>query len=77
MDRIRADGLSSSSFGPEEAFRALGQHTYLAIFLAIVTAFTDSIISYAYTRIFEHFPHGGGSYILFPLIPSVKQSDMA
>ena len=27
---LGADGLSSSSYGPEEAFRALGQHTYLA-----------------------------------------------
>jgi hypothetical protein len=29
---LGADGLSSSSYGPEEAFRALGQHTYLAVF---------------------------------------------
>ncbi len=27
---LGADGLSSSAYGPEEAFRALGQHTYLA-----------------------------------------------
>ncbi|MEN6617780.1 MAG: APC family permease [Syntrophorhabdus sp.] len=61
---LGADGLSSSSYGPEEAFRALGQHTYLAIFLAIATAFTVLIISYAYSRIIEHFPHGGGGYIV-------------
>jgi amino acid transporter len=61
---LGADGLSSSSYGPEEAFRALGQHTYLAIFLAIATAFTVMIISYAYSRIIEHFPHGGGGYIV-------------
>jgi len=57
---LGADGLSSSSYGPEEAFRALGQHTYLAISLALATAFTVVVISYAYSRIIEHFPQGGG-----------------
>ena len=28
---LGADGLSSSSYGPDEAFRTLGQHTYLAV----------------------------------------------
>lgn len=61
---LGADGLSSSSYGPEEAFKTLGEHTYLAIFLALATAFTVFIISYAYSRIIEHFPHGGGGYIV-------------
>ena len=61
---LGADGLSSSSYGPEEAFRALGPHTYLAVFLALATALTVFIISYAYSRIIEHFPHGGGGYIV-------------
>ncbi len=61
---LGADGLSSSSYGPEEAFRALGQHTYLAVFLALATSITVFIISYAYSRIIEHFPHGGGGYIV-------------
>ena len=61
---LGADGLSSSSYGPEEAFRALGSHTYLALFLALATALTVFIISYAYSRIIEHFPHGGGGYIV-------------
>jgi len=61
---LGADGLSSSSYGPEEAFRALGQHAYLAVLLALATAFTVFIISYAYSRIIEHFPHGGGGYIV-------------
>ena len=61
---LGADGLSSSSYGPEEAFRALGQHTYLAVFLALATSLTVFIISYAYSRIIEHFPHGGGGYIV-------------
>jgi len=61
---LGADGLSSSSYGPEEAFRALGQHTYLAVALAFATAFTVFIISFAYSRIIEHFPSGGGGYIV-------------
>jgi amino acid transporter len=61
---LGADGLSSSSYGPEEAFRHLGSHTYLALILALATAFTVFIISYAYSRIIEHFPYGGGGYIV-------------
>jgi amino acid transporter len=61
---LGADGLSSSSYGPEEAFRALGDHTYLAVFLAAATAITVGVISYTYSRIIEHFPHGGGGYIV-------------
>ena len=61
---LGADGLSSSAYGPEEAFRALGEHTYLALFLALATALTVFIISYAYSRIIEHFPTGGGGYIV-------------
>ena len=61
---LGADGLSSSSYGPSEAFRALGGHMYLAIFLALATAVTVFVISYAYTRIIEHFPSGGGGYIV-------------
>jgi len=61
---LGADGLSSSSYGPEEAYRALGTHTYLAVMLGVATAVTVFIISYAYSRIIEHFPHGGGGYIV-------------
>ncbi|HEX7539455.1 MAG TPA: APC family permease [Syntrophales bacterium] len=61
---LGADGLSSSSYGPEEAFKALGPHTYLAVFLALATALTVIVISYAYSRIIEHFPHGGGGYVV-------------
>ena len=42
---LGADGLSSSSYGPEEAFKTLGSHTYLAVFLALATALTVLIIS--------------------------------
>jgi amino acid transporter len=61
---LGADGLSSSSYGPEEAFRALGEHTYLAIPIALMTAVTILIISTCYSRIIERFPHGGGGYIV-------------
>jgi amino acid transporter len=61
---LGADGLSSSSYGPEEAFRAIGGHLYLALFLALATALTVFIISYTYSKIIERFPHGGGGYIV-------------
>jgi amino acid transporter len=59
---LGADGLSSSCYGPEEAFLALSQHTELAILLAIATAATVFIISLAYTQVIELFPDGGGGY---------------
>jgi amino acid transporter len=61
---LGADGLSSSSYGPEEAYKVIVGHTYLAIFLAIATALTVFIISYTYSKIIEQFPHGGGGYIV-------------
>ncbi len=61
---LGADGLSSSSYGPEEAFRALGAHSYISVFIGLATALTVFIIAYAYSRIIEHFPHGGGGYIV-------------
>ncbi len=59
---LGADGISSSCYGPEEAFLALGTHEELAIYLAIAIAFTVFIISYAYTQVIELFPNGGGGY---------------
>jgi amino acid transporter len=61
---LGADGLSSSAYGPEEAFRALHGHTYLAFGLAAATALTVLIISAGYSRIIEEFPHGGGGYLV-------------
>ncbi len=61
---LGADGLSSSAYGPEESFRAIGEHHYLAVALAVAIAFTVFIISYAYSRIVEHFPFGGGGYVV-------------
>lgn len=61
---LGADGLSSSAYGPEEAYRTLGSHTYLAIFIALSMIITILVISYSYSKIIEHFPHGGGGYIV-------------
>jgi amino acid transporter len=61
---LGADGLSSSAYGPEEAFLALGEHTYLAIALAVATAVTVLIISASYSSIIEQFPTGGGGYVV-------------
>lgn len=59
---IGADGLSSANYGPEEAFLALADHTHLAVFLAMATAFTVFLIAAAYTQVIELFPNGGGGY---------------
>ena len=59
---IGADGLSSSAYGPAEAFLALGTHSQLALYLAIATAFTVFVISLAYNQVIELFPNGGGGY---------------
>jgi amino acid transporter len=59
---LGADGLSSSAYGPEEAFRALGAHTHLGLYMAVVTAATVFIISLGYNQVIELFPTGGGGY---------------
>lgn len=61
---LGADGISSSCYGPEEAFLALGQHTALGVFLAIGTMITIFIISASYRQIIELFPTGGGGYLV-------------
>jgi amino acid transporter len=59
---IGADGLSSSAYGPAEAFMALGRYSDLALYLAVATAFTVFLISLAYNQVIELFPNGGGGY---------------
>ncbi len=61
---LGADGLSSSAYGPEEAFLALGQHVFLGIFVALASAFTIFAISNSYSQIIELFPNGGGGYLV-------------
>jgi amino acid transporter len=61
---LGADGLSSSCYGPQEAFLVLGHHPYLAIFVAIATAITIFVICASYSQIVELFPTGGGGYLV-------------
>ena len=61
---LGADGISSSCYGPEEAFRNLQGHHSLAIFVALGTVFTIFIISSSYNQIVKLFPHGGGGYLV-------------
>lgn len=59
-----ADGLSSSCYGPEEAYLALGVHTHLALFMAVAIAITVAVIAASYMQIIEKFPNGGGGYLV-------------
>ncbi|HNR34906.1 MAG TPA: APC family permease [Candidatus Hydrogenedentes bacterium] len=61
---LGADGLSSSCYGPQEAFLALGNYPYLALFVAVAAAFTVIVISVCYIQIIELFPGGGGGYLV-------------
>src|ERR1700690_1217659 len=61
---LGSDGLSSSCYGPEEAFLALGQHQYLAVFLALMTAITVFVIAASYSQTIDLFPTGGGGYLV-------------
>ncbi len=61
---LGADGLSSSCYGPEEAYLALGNERFLALFLVLATALTVFIISTSYSQIIELFPSGGGGYLV-------------
>jgi amino acid transporter len=61
---LGSDGLSSSCYGPEEAFLALGHHQYLAVFLALMTALTVFVISASYSQTIDLFPTGGGGYLV-------------
>ncbi len=66
---LGSDGLSSSAYGPDEAFRTLfmeggESHAYLAIALAAMTTLTVFVISSGYSRIIEEFPQGGGGYVV-------------
>jgi amino acid transporter len=61
---LGSDGLSSSCYGPEEAFLALGSHTFLALVLALLMAVTVFVISASYAQLIELFPSGGGGYLV-------------
>jgi len=61
---LGADGLSSSCYGPEEAFLSLGVHSYLGLFVGLATVLTIFVISTSYSQIIELFPTGGGGYLV-------------
>jgi len=61
---LGADGLSSSCYGPSEAFHTLQSHSYLAVFLSLATILTVLVISACYSHIIEAFPSGGGGYLV-------------
>lgn len=69
---LGADGISSACYGPAETFKALGQHHYLALILAALTAITVFIISASYKHIIELFPSGGGGYLVASKLLSPK-----
>lgn len=61
---LGADGLSSSCYGPEETFKALGQYPSLAIFVALASVGTIALLCLSYRQIIELFPAGGGGYLV-------------
>jgi amino acid transporter len=61
---LGADGLSSSCYGPEEAFLSLGVHSHLALYLALMVVVTVFVLSFSYSQIIEFFPAGGGGYVV-------------
>jgi amino acid transporter len=61
---LGADGLSSSCYGPEEAFIAVHSHVYLSVFVALMSGITVFIIATSYSQIIELFPTGGGGYLV-------------
>jgi amino acid transporter len=61
---LGADGLSSSCYGPEAAFVALGSHHFLSLFVAAAVILTIVVICASYSQIIELFPTGGGGYLV-------------
>lgn len=61
---LGSDGLSSSCYGPPEAFAVLHAYPYLGVFVALGTAVTIFVISASYSQIVELFPSGGGGYLV-------------
>ena len=61
---LGADGLSSSCYGPEETYKALGDHPALAVFIALACVGTIAVLCASYRQIIELFPTGGGGYFV-------------
>ncbi len=61
---LGADGLSSSCYGPEETFKALGANVHLSLFVALASVVTIVAICASYSQIITLFPTGGGGYLV-------------
>lgn len=61
---LGSDGLTSSCYGPEEAFLALKGHIFLGVFVALASGITVYVISSSYSQIIDLFPAGGGGYLV-------------
>ena len=61
---LGADGLSSSCYGPEETFKALGAHPHLSLIVLLMCVGTILVICASYSQIIELFPSGGGGYLV-------------
>lgn len=59
---LGADALSSSCYGPEESYIALGHYPDLALFVALGTIISIFVIALSYNQVVELFPSGGGGY---------------
>ena len=53
---LGADGLSSSCYGPEETFRALGAYPLLSVFVALAGVATIFAICASYSQIISSPP---------------------
>lgn len=61
---LGSDPLSSSCYGPQEAFLALGNYPHLIVFVGLLSIFTIWTISTSYSQIIDLFPYGGGGYVV-------------
>jgi amino acid transporter len=61
---LGSDGLSSSCYGPQQAYLQLHGHQHLALYLVVATVATVFLISTSYSYIIELFPSGGGGYLV-------------
>jgi amino acid transporter len=61
---LGSDALSSSAYGPANAFLSLGSHTYLIPIVGLITVVTIFFITSSYSQIVEKFPTGGGGYLV-------------
>lgn len=61
---LGSDGLSSSCYGPAQAYLALGEHHYLALPLMLMMFFTIFILTASYSQGVQLFPNRGGGYLV-------------